>query len=914
MTKTILKFLPNNQVFFQFLLSGRKKIWLFVFVMIFAQSSLLSQKSFVKNISLIRLLETLEKNYQVSFSYDVSIVKGKKIQYFEYSNKSLEKDLVALFRDSNLGFDQIDNNVIIKQVSPDFFDKYKKKICGQVIDAKAGLPIGHVAVSVENTRIGKNADSLGYFSIEGPFVEGDFLNVSFIGYEPKKLKLSFFLNQPCKTIFLQRKNIKLAEVIVREDYNQMAGIKLLEMEPDVVLIRPDKMMGTGGINPKDVFGTLQQIPGVSSSDETATTLNVRGGASSQNLVMYENITLYHYGHLFGKISSFNEAAVDNVRFNKGSFSSENGGRVSSVINIQGKREIPDAINLKAKLGLLSFGVSGEIPFAQKKATLMVAFRKSIFENSILNNILSDQIFQGTRVEKNQNTADLDSLHQILLTPPQNSFYDFFAKAIWKPTDKDLVDVTGLKMGDKLSYRFSSCQPDECYTEDDSMNISNVGYNASWQHNWQPNFYTAIKYSYSGFDKNYSFFNNVKMDSTRIFKRKENQLNDHSFHLNNQWQKNDIRINFGWQRRKIKAINDNQSLYQMVADTFYDKSIGRTNSLFLDYRHDLSDMFHIFIGNRLSTYDLLDRQLFFEPRFTVTSNPSSFLKIKLSGAVYYQTMNQLLEPEHLLGSDYMWVLAKESKDLNSSLFSLQKSSQFSFGASFRKGSWQASLDLYDKLVDGIPSQVVDFDAVIPQSVGSLHAQGIEIGVQRWGKNTYTIIGYSRGSSTYHFDWSKGDISAPYNQRKQLNLLQGVNYKNFSATINWKLKSGLPYTEFNQILIDTIGPNHFEYQLEYKDYNEGLLPKYSRIDLALQYAHQFKWGKGTINVSALNIAMQKNILKRNYSLSVSEKVQMGLADPTLVIKERKGLPFTPNISVSFEFGVRNASGIPKQGSVE
>ena len=902
MTKTLLKFLPSSQKIIQVTLFGRKKIWLFAFIVLLAHGSLLAQKGFVKNISLIRLLETLEKKHQVSFSYDVQLVKGMKIQYFEFSNSSLENDLVALFRDSNLGFERIDNDVILKQARPGFFEKYKRRICGHIIDADVGLPLGHVAVSVQNTGIGHNADSLGFFSLEGPFLDADFLNVSFIGYKPKSLKLSFFLGQPCKTIFLKHKNLQIAEVIVREDFNQLAGIKLSDVEPDVMLIRPDRMSGTGGLNPKDVFGTLQQIPGVSSSDETATSLNVRGGSTGQNLVMYESIPLYHYGHLFGKISSFNEAVVDNVRFNKGSFSAQDGGRVASVISIQGKTKIPETILFKTKLGLLNYAVSGEMPFANKKAGIMVALRKSVFEKSKLNNILFDQIFQGTRVVDNQQKAELDSLNHISIVAPENTFYDFFAKAILQPKEGDLVEITGLKMGDQLSYGFASCPTANCYTEKDSLVISNIGYNVSWQHHWQPNFYTSLKYSYSGFNKEYKFFNNAQNDSTRIFERKQNQLNDHAFQLNNQWQKNDIRMNFGWHRRKIQVLNDNLNLQNMVADTFFDNSVGRTNSLFVDYRHDLSDMFHVFIGNRLSTYDLLNRQLFFEPRFTVTSNPTSFLKLKLSGAVYYQTMNQLLEPANLLGNDEFWVLAKESNGPNSTLFSLQKSSQLSFGASFRKGLWQASIDVYDKLVDGIPSQLVDFEAAIPSSIGSLQAQGFEFGVQRWGKNAFSIASFSKGSATYQFPWAKEEIPAPYNQKSQLSLLQGIKYKHFSATINWKLNSGLPYTKVSQIVTDTIGLNHFDYQLEFGDYNGRLLPQYSRIDLALMYEYSFRWGKGVINLSALNITNQKNILKRKYSLLVSEQARMGLEAPTLVVNERKGLPFAPNVSVSFEFGIK------------
>ncbi|HHB77616.1 MAG TPA: hypothetical protein ENK85_00110 [Saprospiraceae bacterium] len=908
MTTGLLKFLPKNNCFIRARLIGRKLIFLF-WVLVLAHGSLSAQKSFVKNISLVRLFETLEKTYQVSFSYDVQLVEGKKIKYFEFSNKNLEKDLVALLRDSQLGFEKLDNNIIIKRVTPEFYKKFYTKTCGQVIDMETGLPLGHVAVSVQNTGIGVNADSLGYFSLEGPFVPADDLTVSFIGYAPKILSLSFFINQPCKVIFLRPKKLEITEVIVREDFNQLAGIKLSQMEPDVIIIKPDRMTGTGGLNPKDVFGTLQQIPGVSASDETATTLNVRGGSSGQNLVMFDNIPLYHYGHLFGKVSSFNEAVVGNVRFNKGSFSSQNGGRVASIIDIQGKKDIPNQIKIKSELGLLNLGLSAEVPFAKQKAAFFVAYRKSIFDNSALNRILFDQIFQGTRVEDNQEKANQDSLHQILLVAPHNSFYDFFAKAIWKPTDEDRVEVTGLKMGDRLNYGFASCPNVDCYMENDSLSLENIGYNASWEHHWRPNFFSSIKYSYSGFNKEYHFANNVTEDSTRIFERKQNDIDDHSFQLNSQWQRNDIRMNFGFHRRKIHTLNDNQQKYFMVEDTFFDNSIGRTNSLFLDYRHDLSDKFHIFIGNRLSTYDLLERQLFFEPRFTVTSNPSPILKIKLSGAVYYQTMNQLLEPENLLGNDEMWVLSKKSDGTDSHLFSLQKSSQFSIGASLRKGLWQGSFDMYDKLVDGISSQVIDFDVIKPNSIGALHAQGIELGVQRWGKNYFTIVSFSQGKAVYEFPHSAEKIAAPYHQKRRLNLVQGIKYKDFALTMNWKLKSGLPFSAVDNILTDTLDANHFDYHLQYGPYNGGRLPKYSRLDVSLMYEHPFKWGKGTFNISILNILNHNNILKRYYNLLVSDAARLGDETPSLVVKERKGLPFTPNLSVSFQFGLGKPAVIPK-----
>ncbi len=893
MIKNLLKFLPLNDGSVQSRTSG--KFFSVLALVVLVQFSASAQRNFVKNITLVQLFTNLEAIYGVTFSYDVNLIKDKKVKYFEYSRKSLEKDLVALLRESDLGFERIDNDIIIKRVEPTFFEQFYTKICGQVFDAEAGLPLGHVSVSVRGTHIGKNADSLGIFSLKGPFVGSDLISVSFIGYEPRLLKMSFFLNKPCKTIFLHQKNMEIAQVIVREDYNQYAGIKISELEPDVTVIRPEKMTGTGGLEPKDVFGSLQQIPGVNSADESATALNVRGGSSGQNLVMFDDIPLYHYGHLFGKISSFNTNLVQDVRFNKGSFSAQNGGRVSSIIDIRGKKEVPKEMNAKAKLGLLSADVSAELPFYNHQAALFVGYRKSIFDRSGLNRTLFDQVFQDTRVEANQQQAQNDTLKSVIVAP-QSSFYDFFAKAIWQPNEKDFVEITGLKMGDKLNYSFSACANAQCNSETDSLKVFNVGSNLSWRHHWQPNFYSGFKYSYSGFKKQYDF-RHLSVDSIPYFERKLNAIKDYSLQFNNRWIRNDISVNFGYQYRKIHGIIDNQDA-QVVADSFYDNSIGVTNSLFVDYRHELGDKFHLFLGVRASDYSLI-KHLFFEPRFTVTSNPTPFFKIKMSGGVYFQTMNQLLIPESLFGNSAIWILSKDADGLNQDLYAVQKSSQVSIGATYRRDGWQASLELYDKQVDGMSSKVVDLGMISPHATGILSASGFEVGVQKWGKKAYSILSFSQGQAAYQFPGQPDKIPASYHQRRQLNLLQGYKYKGLTATVNWKIKSGLPYTAISKIEIDTLGAGLFDYSLKLDAPNSAKLPLYSRVDVGLMYEHGFSWGKASINLSVINVLNHSNILHRRYDLFVSKAANHGLEDPQVISKEREGLPITPNISVGAAF---------------
>jgi hypothetical protein len=47
--------------------------------------------------------------------------------------------------------------------------------------------------------------------------------------------------------------------------------------------------------------SIQALPGVESTNESIN-INVRGGTNDQNLMLWDNIKMYHSGHFFGLIS------------------------------------------------------------------------------------------------------------------------------------------------------------------------------------------------------------------------------------------------------------------------------------------------------------------------------------------------------------------------------------------------------------------------------------------------------------------------------------------------------------------------------------------------------------------------------------------------------------------------------------
>ena len=93
----------------------------------------------------------------------------------------------------------------------------------------------------------------------------------------------------------------------------------------------------------DIIRSVQALPGVVASSDFSTKIYVRGGASDQNLVLFDNAVVYSPVHFFGLFSTFLVEGVDEVQFYKGGFPAEYGNRLSSVLDIKSRQGGEDTV-------------------------------------------------------------------------------------------------------------------------------------------------------------------------------------------------------------------------------------------------------------------------------------------------------------------------------------------------------------------------------------------------------------------------------------------------------------------------------------------------------------------------------------------------------------------------------------------
>lgn len=128
------------------------------------------------------------------------------------------------------------------------------------------------------------------------------------------------------------------------------------------------------IGEADVLKLALMLPGVSSTGDASSGLNVRGGASDQNLLLMNGNTVFNPMHLFGIFSAFNPDLVAESELYKGGIPSQYGGRLSSVMNIKGRVADKQKFHGSASIGLVTAKAMVDVPIVKDRMSLTLGGR------------------------------------------------------------------------------------------------------------------------------------------------------------------------------------------------------------------------------------------------------------------------------------------------------------------------------------------------------------------------------------------------------------------------------------------------------------------------------------------------------------------------------------------------------------
>jgi TonB dependent receptor/CarboxypepD_reg-like domain/TonB-dependent Receptor Plug Domain len=444
------------------------------------------------NASISTLINDLESQTGYHFYYDS--VQLDSIRFnLSVKNQPLQKALEQAFENTGIRFSIIEQqqtvfltkDAVIKTALPDNFfakrlrdtaqtdlsgmpeygDKKKAKIdasiqnklfeigiksntpgqgtitlAGYIRNNKTGEPMIGASIFLTDFSVSSTTDQYGYYSLILPKGR-HILNVQAIGMRDTKRQIMLYSNGKFD-IDMEERVESLKEVIVSAQ--KLQNVRNAQMGTQRLTIRAIKQIPTA-LGEADILKAITTLPGVKTVGEASTGFNVRGGSADQNLILFNDATIYNPSHFFGFFSAFNPDIVKDVELYKSSIPAKFGGRLSSVLDISSREGNKKEFAGTAGIGLVTSRFNLEGPLIKNKTSFILGARTT-YAGWLLNLLPNDY--------KNSSA----------------SFYDVNLNISHQFNNKNSLFITGYVSGDRFNLN-----------SDTSYGYNNRNASIKWKH-------------------------------------------------------------------------------------------------------------------------------------------------------------------------------------------------------------------------------------------------------------------------------------------------------------------------------------------------------------------------------------------------------------------------------------------------
>ncbi|WP_421764908.1 TonB-dependent receptor [Ekhidna sp.] len=881
------------------------RIFIASFALLFTIASY-SQEVFdlnVENESLVSVIKSLSRKYDLKFSYSPRVLSKHKISK-NLSARSQAELISKVFEDLPFELKLRDGIylVIPKKVEPK-----SDPIIGQVYDNDSGEPLAfaHVKTKEKGTLSSQN----GRFSLP-PSQDTVTLTVSYIGYKDLELKVA--PNQENLTLRLNQDPQELPEVVLTSEADNF------NPDPSFFSLNPQQFSSLPMLGETDVFKSLQLLPGVRATDETSSGLVVRGSLPSQNLVLMDGFTLYNLDHFFGIFSTLNPNAINNVSIYKGGFGPQYGGRISSVIDVAGKNGGVEKFNGYAGLNMLSFNTTLNIPLGRKTSAL-IAFRQST------TGVVNSDLYQDFLTSSRQNYLESISpeLNTINLSPSL-TFSDINAKIQHRFSNRSVFDVNLYASEDIYNANYAEGDDFAEYTVLDESNWANVGISMNLRSHIKPNWFNTTTLSASEYREDESlsitqtFFEDIAFNGDTIEANSSfeyfnytigSSVGDVTIKSHNEVDLENGNVFSGGV--EINSISTNYEteqsfLVDLTSTAGYTDTLtieAGIFSLYGNYEFRKDDI-TANIGLRASHYEPTEKW-YMEPRFDMGIKINDQFSVKGAATFHHQFITQTSLSILQNSDQFYWIMADDK------IIPVQRSTHFIFGGNYNFNRWSIDLEYYSKRTEGIiesqflvlPPEIIE--VLLQQKLnlsGENYSEGMDLFIKYRNKTFTSMLSYSLGRSENSF-WYRNQNN-PYpsaqDQRHELNFTNIIKLGKWELSSVFLLGTGQRYTPSNpEYGIDNDTVSFYDLTR----INQSRLPAYKRLDLSAKYNFNIGSLSCESGVTFFNVLNNKNIKSRKFTARYIFDEQSDIAGATdeliLVPLDTQLLGFTPNFFFNIRF---------------
>lgn len=726
----------------------------------------------------------------------------------------------------------------------------KYTLSGTVKDATSGEDLIGVTVLVKTLGTGTVTNVYGFYSLTLPAGEYE-VTYSYVGFATfsRKVELTADLRLP---VSLQP-NMEMLEGVTITDVQEndnitSAEVGMVRLEPKTLQQLPS---ATGEV---DVLKSLQLLPGISSTSESSSGFNVRGGAADQNLILLDEAVVYNSSHLFGLFSVFNPEAVKSLEMYKGGIPARYGGRLSSVLDVRQKEGNNKQYGGVAEVGLISSKLMFEGPIVKERGSFLIAGRRSYADLFLaIANIKNSAYFYDLNLKANYKLGENDRVYLSGYFGRDNFEIGSTLTNIWGNTTGTLR--WNHFFGPKLFSNFSMIYSQYDYTLDEfasgaslrrKSDIQNINGKADFTY-----FLNSNNKIEAGLNvKSYAFNPGdiAPLEGSGVEAESLDQKNarELGFYLSNE-QKLGSKLTaiYGLRMSNFSRVGKQTiAQYENDAPVVYNPMVG----LYED---------GTIVGERAyTTGEAMKTFLNWEPRLALSYVVNDKNAVKASYNRTYQYLHLVSNNTSITPLD-IWAPSGP-------FFKPQEADQISLGyfRNFKDNTYQASVEVFGKqmrnVLDYVPGADLLFNNTLETEVlsGEGRAYGLELYAKKskgrlTGWVSYTLARTERkidGLTANDPGINNGDwYASNYDKTHDLSITSLFNLnERWTLSANFVYATGLPttYPSSGYTYLGLIVP-------QYETRNQHRITDYHRLDLGANLKSRKKENSRTSHVWAFGI---------------------------------------------------------------
>lgn len=837
-----------------------------------------------KNFTLERCLTELEKTAGVNFSYNSKQIHSvdKKIKH-SFKAKTLRDILDFILSETKLKFKELGGQITVYELTS---SEEKAIISGYIRDRHSGEELIGARIVFPTLGIGCISNSYGYYALEVPKGKTIFsvaslgmlsFKDSIIIEDEMVLNLHLYLD----TLLLNTVEIKRDSINPIQTVENLPGLDKTVITPNAI----SKVPAASG--EQDLLRHIQQLPGVQPSTDGGANYQVRGSGIGGNLILIDEIPIYHPTHLLGIYSIVNTEALKSATLYKDFIPLKYGTRSASVLQITTKDGNLNKPHISGGASGFMARLNIEGPISKKKASFYLSSRVSTFPGALYNII-------GNRSLGNP------------------SFFDVNGKMNLHINSNNRIYFTGYFGKDRVT--------------DTTSNYSwgNLAGSFRWNHIINTKTFSNLSITHSEFaykyDQSTNTFQTFNLDGTSISIESDRTLfgqkvvTDKIAYDFTNYNSNSLTIEYGLSLALLRTSNGNTKeknanlfLQRMALENGVYASIEKkfNRKLKLNAGVRIPFSFHLGTGDTTSylnsnlslTQVIYERNKLYDPITFI--DPRILLSYQLSERNVLQLSSIVTSQNTHIISYVNYFLPIEIWTPSNSFLRPERNFQTSVGWTHTRENLNASAILYNKFVMNVldyasPVYIASKDIESNLLAGKLHVLGAEFMVN------YKFTTWYSAALSYSYTKTKQTIKGinndnPYPAQSDrphfLSFSQFFNLsKKWQITANYIVHSGTAITLPNgQIDIGgTIFPIYTG------ERNAERLPVFKRLDLSFKRNLGVKKNKHhwdmTFNVT--------NVFSR-YNPSVAYIERDLLTPSNIELKSIDYSPFMISLNINFRY---------------